>query len=291
MAAGAREGGASGASTRRAPVVLLHGFAQHADSWDEVAEGLRQRGFKAIAPELAELPGAASGDDLSGVCAAVDSLCRNVARQEGRPPVLAGYSMGGRIALETVLRSIDGASSPDEPCPSRSVAGAFGLPCCALVLESAGVGPETEGDRLRFAERNAGWARRIREQGVEAFMDWWEELPLFASQRDLPADDRERLRAGRIDNDPGILSMQLAAWGAQHQTLRPKAWGLLRGLMEEGFPLAYFAGALDGKYSLVAEAVAELPGATAVIFPNVGHNVHLEDPSAFVERLCGILPA
>lgn len=292
MAAGARE---DGGPARRVPVVLLHGFAQHADSWGEVARRLRERGHEVAAPELAGLPGAASGAGMAGVCAAVDSLCREVAHRAGRLPALAGYSMGGRIALETVQRSFGGGSPAGRPCADRPGAGqnadAARPPCCALVLESAGMGPETEGDRIRFAERNAEWARRVRKEGVEAFMDWWETLPLFASQRGLPSGVRARVRAGRMSNDPEGLAFQLEAWGAQHQALRPRAWGLLRDLAAGGFPVAYFAGELDGKYARVAQSAAGLPGVRAVVFPGVGHNVHVEDPDAFVGELCRVLPA
>ena len=36
-----------------------------------------------------------------------------------------------------------------------------------------------------------------REGGVAAFMDWWETLPLFATQQELPPATRAAIRIGR----------------------------------------------------------------------------------------------
>ena len=145
--------------------------------------------------------------------------------------MLVGYSMGGRIALETVVRA----------CAARRA-----LPLAGLALESAGLGPAAAAEREALRLRNEGWARRVRAEGVEAFMDWWEALPLFASQRGLPDDVRARLRAQRLRNSADALSLELAGWGQQFQEVRAAA-----------------------------------PAAEVRVFPGTGHNIHLEDPEAF----------
>ncbi|MDE8703767.1 alpha/beta hydrolase, partial [Adlercreutzia equolifaciens] len=94
---------------------------------------------------------------LAAACDRVAQVVRQVAGVEGAPGVV-GYSMGGRLAAEALVRHPD-------------------LPLAALVLESAGVGPADEDVRAAMAQRNEGWAARMRAEGVEAFMDWSERLP------------------------------------------------------------------------------------------------------------------
>lgn len=269
----------------RPSIVCLHGFGQRGDSWDAVAALLAQRGWSVVAPDLPQLMRGAddpfemmcdAGDLLGMVCDGVASLVCEVLRQTKARPILVGYSMGGRIALETVLRR----RSPDvvDACDP--------LPIAALVLESAGLGPSDEDEREKLRYRNLEWAARVRDEGVVAFMDWWESLPLFASQRAQPADIRASLRAGRLRNDSATLALELVGWGQHAQTGKVKALDGLSALASQGIPVAYFAGGLDRKYCAVAnEFRAAVPAAKVRIFSGVGHNVHLEAPGEFARAL------
>lgn len=165
--------------------VLLHGFAQTPASWDAVVQRLQAAGHRTYVLDLYESKGdlkllgtegaledaeqgkGVEGDagaegalasacdplaSLGAVCDRVAAIVRLVAQADGAP-VLVGYSMGGRIAAETVVRHPD-------------------LPLAGLVLESAGLGPADDAARVALAERNGAWAQRLREEGVAAFMDW-----------------------------------------------------------------------------------------------------------------------
>ena len=287
--------------------VLLHGFAQTPASWDEVVRRLQAAGHRTYVPDLYEDKGdlklssgegaLADGKDdadaaatvsamgaadatgtarsacdplasLGAVCDRVAAIVRLIAQVDGAP-VLGGYSMGGRIAAETEVRHPD-------------------LPLAGLVLESAGLGPSDEAARATLAERNAAWARRLREEGVAAFMDWWETLPLFATQRDLPSEVCAAIRAERTSRDAEPLARSLEAWGAHHQADEAATLSALAELANRDVPVLYLAGALDEKYAAVAACVraAGLPG---MLVPDAGHNVHLEALSTFVEIVEGVL--
>lgn len=112
-ASSAREGGALSA-----PIVLVHGFAQQASTWDKVALSLSRAGVECFAFELAgHGAGACSagGDpaersdffDLRFQARALLAFCRIVARDAGVAPVLVGYSMGGRVALQAACLAAD----------------------------------------------------------------------------------------------------------------------------------------------------------------------------------------
>lgn len=114
--ASASDARAHGAST--VPIVLVHGFAQQASTWDDAARLLANAGVECFGFELAgHGAGACSagGDpaerpdffDLCFQARALLAFCRVVARDAGVAPVLVGYSMGGRVALQAACLAAD----------------------------------------------------------------------------------------------------------------------------------------------------------------------------------------
>ena len=318
----AREGG-----TLSAPIVLVHGFAQQASTWDDAVRLLAGAGAECFGFELAgHGAGACSagGDpaerpdffDLCFQARALLAFCRVVARDAGVAPVLVGYSMGGRVALQaaclaaddlrdggdldrTALRSsaafaprgrtdrldVTGGGQRDTAATSADDAARMSAaaPFSALVLESAGLGPADAASRGALRERNFAWAARVRSEGVLSFMSWWEALPLFESQRNLPVDQRERLRAGRLANDMESLALSFEQAGAHQMPLRCESIRALCELSRRGVPVSYLAGRLDAKYcKVLADLRADSHDAVSCrAVPCAGHNIHLEQPEAF----------
>lgn len=354
-ASSAREGGALSA-----PIVLVHGFAQQASTWDDAVRLLAGAGAECFGFELAgHGAGACSagGDpaerpdffDLCFQARALLAFCRVVARDAGVAPVLVGYSMGGRVALQaaclaaddlrdggdldrTALRSSaafaprgrdrrldavagdlwDGdqfgrislrSSAAFAPCDRArrlDVAGACrrdvtanaarmsaAVPFSALVLESAGLGPADAASREALRERNFAWAARVRGEGVSAFMDWWAGLPLFESQQYLPAEQRKRLRAGRLANDAESLALSFEQAGAHQMPLQCESIRALCELSRRGVPVSYLAGRLDAKYcKVLVDLRADSHDAVSCrAVPRAGHNIHLEQPEVFASIL------
>lgn len=321
-ASDAREGGASAV-----PIVLVHGFAQQASTWDDTARLLADAGARCFGFELAgHGAGACSagGDpterpdffDLCFQARALLAFCGAVARDAGVAPVLVGYSMGGRVALQAACLAADDlrgggeldrtalrSSAAFAPCGRTGrldVAGAdlrdtattlagdavrmsAAAPFSALVLESAGTGPADDAAREALRERNFAWAARVRNEGASAFMDWWAGLPLFESQRILPDEQRERLRAGRLANDAESLALSFERAGAHAMPSQGESIRALCELAARGIPVSYLAGELDAKYCKVASTLrTESQGAISCrIVPAAGHNIHLEQPRAF----------
>ena len=241
--------------------VLLHGFAQTPATWKPVADKLRASGYSVEAADLyAMLP----------ECGTLDGLCDRVARLvascgRSAPVVLVGYSMGGRMAAQALVRHPD-------------------LPVAAAVLESAGLGPQDDAERAALAARSAQWAARLRSEGVGPFMDWWETLPLFASQQALPASVRQAVRRERVDFDAEALARSLEGWGQQHQSLQAETLAALERAQDAGVLLAYVTGSLDKKYCALADCVRDA-GLPTIAIPDAGHNVHLEKPDRFADLL------
>lgn len=324
-ASDAREGG-----TLSAPIVLVHGFAQQASTWDDAVRllagaGAECFGFelaghgKSARPTVGDVPGR-EAFDLDFQAQALLAFCEVVAHVAGRLPVLVGYSMGGRVALQAAclvaddlrdggelnrisLRSsaafapcdrtdrldVTGVGQRDTAATSADDAARMSAaaPFSALVLESAGLGPADAASRGALRERNFAWAARVRGEGVSAFMDWWAGLPLFESQRNLDDDQRERLRTGRLANDTESLALSFEQAGAHQMPLRCESIRALCELSRRGVPVSYLAGRLDAKYcKVLADLRADSHDAVSCwAVPCAGHNIHLEQPEVFASIL------
>lgn len=276
-----------------APVVLLHGFAQSAASWDGIAELLgRTRSVVALdlvghggsdRPEGADAYAlGAQGEMLLAYLASPVGVAALAApgrsnggsasaAQGSRKPLVVGYSMGGRVAL---------AAASSQPETFARIAG-------GLVLESAGLGPVDEREREDAAERDARNAAALRRDGLSAFMDAWERLDLFATQRDLPASARERMRASRLANDAEALARTFEHAGQHAMPARVDVLAALASLRVSGAPVRYIAGARDVKYRTLAESLEDEGLCEVRIVAGAGHNVHLEAPAAYLRALEG----
>lgn len=257
------------------PIVLLHGFMQTGATWEPVAPRLALdhclyaldlvgHGQTTISadPQAYTIP--AQADAIAAFIEGVVLPEAAAATPEGRmAPKRAhvlGYSMGGRIALDVALRHGDVVLS--------------------LILESAGIGAKDEAERAEYAERAAGWAQRLREEGIEAFVDYWQELPLFATQQRLSDEIKASVRAERLANDAEAMALSVENAGQQTMALADETMGAL-GL--SWTPMFYIAGTRDEKYLIIAERfVKEGLDAKPVMG---GHNLHLEVPEMFVEAL------
>ncbi|MEA5020151.1 MAG: 2-succinyl-6-hydroxy-2,4-cyclohexadiene-1-carboxylate synthase [Gordonibacter sp.] len=247
----------------RAPLVLLHGFAQSASSWDEVAP-LLARTRPVVALELVGHGGSDRPRDdrfyrIDEAAIATCAFLEHVARQAGVSAVpVVGYSMGGRIALAAAQHR--------------------GQLFAALILESAGLGPTDSEERAQAAVRDADCAARLRSEGLKVFMDRWENLPLFATQRTLPVAVQERIRRGRLSNDAEALARVFEGAGQHTMPLREEA---LARLSRFAFPTLYLVGSSDQKYRNLAQDLKKRGACSVCIVENAGHNVHLEVPEKY----------
>ncbi|NHM13913.1 alpha/beta fold hydrolase [Xiamenia xianingshaonis] len=260
------------------PVVLVHGFAQSAASWEAVARRLAEdRAVYALdllgcgGSDCPEDPEAYSLTAQGQALAAFVRLVCGQAEGAGAAmfhvkPWVVGYSMGGRVVL---------AAAATDKAFSQLVGG--------IVLESAGLGPATKSDRAAAASADARHAAMLRTAGVEAFFAYWEDLPLFATQRDLPDDVRRSVAAERLAHDAEALARAFDCAGQHCMPARDRTLETLQRLVAAKIPVCYLAGQLDRKYAAVAaDLKAALPAVAVRIIPDAGHNTHLENPEGFL---------
>lgn len=244
---------------RSAPAILLHGFTGSARAWD--APLLGRLGAAGLGVRALDLPG--HGVDAGRDEPADFELDATLDRIAARTPpgaLMIGYSMGGRIALHFA-------------CSRPSCLG-------GLVLESSSPGLETEAERARRRTDDDALAECIVERGMAWFVDRWEELPLFATQRRLSPDVRSAVRRGRLANDPHALAAALRGLGTGRL---PSLWEALPNL---AVPTLVMAGALDRRFVEIGRRMVErLPHGRLEVISGAGHRVHLERPDAWVDRV------
>jgi 2-succinyl-6-hydroxy-2,4-cyclohexadiene-1-carboxylate synthase len=243
------------------PVLMLHGFTGSIGAWQGIPERLGER-FQVIAIDLIGHGKTTAPDDPERyrIERAVEDLIALLDRFGVEKTAVLGYSMGGRVALQLASAA-----------PERVT---------ALLLESAAPGIDDPAEREARVESDERLARMIEGQGLETFIDFWESIPLFASQRDLPDETRKRQRELRLSQDPVGLANSLRGMGAGK--MEPVA----DRLNEFTMPVLYLAGEHDEKYQEVGQRmVTGMPNAEYVEVPGAGHTVHLEQPEEYVESV------
>lgn len=234
-------------------LVLLHGFTHTGASWDRVRAQLGER-YRALAP------------DLRGHGAATDARPVQLAAVLGdlehtAPPVftLAGYSMGGRLALHAALA-----------WPRRVT---------RLVLIGASPGLASASERAQRRQADDALADRLKTLTIEAFAHEWERTPVLAG---LPAAVAAEVHADRLRSAPAGLARALRGLGTG---ALPSLWERLGELT---MPVTLIVGERDTKFRALAERMAPaIPDAEVAVVPGAGHAVHLEDPGAVARALAG----
>jgi 2-succinyl-6-hydroxy-2,4-cyclohexadiene-1-carboxylate synthase len=229
------------------PLLLLHGFTQTGRGWDEVARHLVGERYRPLAPDLRGHGAAGSRRPIS-----MDACVRDIAGLAAGRFALAGYSMGGRIALHVALAHPERVSR--------------------LVLISTTAGIEEESLRTARRARDEELAAWIEAHTIAEFADRWGAQPLFAGQSPEVAT---AARADRLCNDPAHLAASLRAIGTGAMT---PVWDRLGELT---MPVVVLAGERDAKFAALAQRLAGgLPEATLTIVPGAGHALALEAPRA-----------
>lgn len=254
---------------RHRPLVLLHGFTGAPASYDGVRARLRTYPRElTLAPLLSGhgpswTPPSVERNAKPTFASEVDALAtelRTLGVGSDNPCTLVGYSLGARLALALLV--------------TRSGWFKDGV----LI----GVNPGLADERAREARHLEDEARaaELEAHGLEAFLYAWQALPLFESQRHLPAAELEaQHRLRRMHTAAGL------AYSLRHTGLGTMPDYTPR-LSEIGARLHLVVGERDPKFRAIAEHMqTAVPQATLAVIPAVGHNVPLEAPAALAALL------
>ncbi len=238
-------------------LVMLHGFTGSTSSWAKFMETWRDQ-FTTVAIDAmghgqSSTPRDPNRYTMPNVVADTLEVLNTLNITQC---FLAGYSMGGRMALHIALNA-----------PQRIK---------GLILESATPGIRTEAEKTARLASDEKWAALLEKEGIAAFVNHWEQLPLFSTQRHLSTEVLQAQRERRLANSPKGLAASLRGAGTAAQD---NQWDRLPSL---AMPTLLMAGELDTKFTTIAREMYPLiPNARLEIIPNVGHAVHLEAPDTY----------
>ena len=225
-------------------LVLLHGFTHTGASWSRVVAALGES-YRPLAPDIR---GHGSASDREPVD--LEHVTEDVAALAPPGFVLAGYSMGGRIALHTAL--------------------ALGDRVKRLVLISASPGLADAAERAARRAADERLAAQAETATIEEFARRWAETPVLAG---LPPAVAAEVHADRLRSTPAGIARALRGLGTG---ALPSLWDRLGEL---AMPVTLIAGERDRKFCQIAERMSErLPAAGVQIVAGAGHAVHLERP-------------
>lgn len=174
------------------------------------------------------------------------------------PPFIYGYSMGGRLALKTVV------SDPD------SIQG--------IILESTNPGIT---DKQNRTERKAIDVKRAQEirSNYSGFLENWEKLELFESPLKKDPEISEAYKDMHLQQDPEAIAASLVGFGT----------GFMEPVTDDKLhfesPVLLLAGSKDHKYIAINKRVETFFSCASNHIIKAGHRVHLDNPPALTKLM------
>ncbi len=270
-------------STRKMTLVMLHGFMGCGGDWEPIARALGPS-YGCLYPDL---PGhGALQNDPETAHASMEKTANRVLGELEKQGVgvcaLAGYSMGGRVALYLAVRHPDRFAGLVLESASPGIADASAR--CERIRQDT----ELARKLAQFTGAAAGSSERTMDHGgtpspqemdFHLFLEQWYGQPLFCTLADRPELLRQLIERRRR-NTPQLLAASLLGLGTGTQ---PSLWECLPSLQ---MPVLLVTGAQDTKFTAIAEAMmACLPRARHEVFQGCSHCPHEEAPARFVEVL------
>ncbi|MCP4847971.1 MAG: alpha/beta fold hydrolase [Verrucomicrobiaceae bacterium] len=222
---------------------LLHGAAGSRDDWGELIP-------------LLGITEASSIDLYSNEESSLDEFAASLNEMSSEGDVLIGYSMGGRLALHTLL----------------------GRDCkwSRVVIISAHPGLNDPADRIRRVRADQRWAQLMVDDWAE-FVDQWMEQPVFGG-RENPWSRALPIAPARK------IQRCFTCWSLGNQR------DLLGQLAKVEIPVLWISGEEDRKYSDIAKAaVSRIAAAQLAIIPGAGHRCPWDKPELTADVIRGFL--
>ncbi len=230
----------------RATVYCLHGFLGRPADWDFL-DGATPHALKKV--------DVFSGWSHGSMADWARDFNLRVSAGRETPRLILGYSMGGRLALHSLVEN-----------PTL---------WDAAVIVSANPGlVTTEAERSARLAQDEAWARRFESEAWEKVVSDWNQLPVFAGSAPIEARceaefDRQRLAHALRDGSPAVTP------------------NLSDKITQLKIPMAWVAGALDPRYAAIATQMGA--GFEVKVIAGAGHRVPWDQPAAFMEYFCGFL--
>lgn len=191
----------------------------------------------------------------SGIVAFAQSLNRWAETFEC--PILMGYSLGGRLALNALLQNTKLWK--------------------AAIIVSAHPGFADPASRQNRNKHDQRWADRFLNEKWDSLMNAWESQPVFANGKFSFIREEKNY-------DRTFLSDTLRYWSLGSQA------DLTHALTQLQIPILWVAGQNDSNYCEIAKKITlSHPLSSVHIVPNAGHRVPWEQTTLFNSLLSNFI--
>ncbi|MEK4486817.1 2-succinyl-6-hydroxy-2,4-cyclohexadiene-1-carboxylate synthase [Psychrobacillus sp. FSL H8-0484] len=236
-------------------VIFLHGFTGSSDTWKEVITYLPST-VEVLTVDLVGHGQSSKPEQIKPYTTEeqIEALHELLLQLKWSNFTLIGYSMGGRLALAYASK----------------------YPVAKLILESSSPGLASEDERVKRKRADELLAERITNDGIVSFVDFWEGIPLFHSQKSLSLEKQQKIRAERLAGSEVGFSNSLRGFSTGVQ---PSYWDKLVNIKN---PTILITGELDQKfYDIAKEMQKLLPNCHHKQVNDVGHAIHVENAELF----------
>lgn len=191
-----------------------------------------------------EILGLGGNDYLQG-------LVRLISSHQDHERIAVGYSLGGRILLQLLLRQSNLFNK--------------------VIFVSTHPGLSSDADKHERLQSDFRWTEKIDELGLPGFMQQWNAQPVLANSR---------MRSGdifKVASAPHIKSVLTHFSLGYQPDMRP----LIHSLQ---VPQLWIAGKADMKFVNLHQGLLA-PNITQQVIANAGHRVHQDQPEAFCDSV------
>tara|TARA_B100001250_G_scaffold22995_1_gene19331 strand:+ start:994 stop:1797 length:804 start_codon:yes stop_codon:yes gene_type:complete len=233
-------------------VLMLHGFTGSHKAMEELSTLIP---YDCVAPDLIGHGRSPCPVELSPY--RIEEMVKQLDNVMGvhlRKPIdLLGYSMGARLALTYAMDRQEVINS--------------------LILIGGTAGIVSDEDRQLRSTQDSRIAADIEEFGLERFVHYWENRPIFTSQKSLSLKKQEKMRRIRLGHQTHGLANHLRMAGTG---VMDSLWHKLENLR---IPVLLIVGERDQKFIEIAESMKEkIPNSEMKIIVDAGHATHYEKP-------------
>jgi pimeloyl-ACP methyl ester carboxylesterase len=227
-------------------IVLLHGLGVSSDSWILQIPAFTEAGFRVIVPDMRGFGKSGYHGGLVSITLLSQDVKQLIYTLEIAPVYLAGISMGGTIALQTLL------DEPDAVC--RAI----------LISTFARLRPESARTWLYLFSRFV----TLSLLGLPAQAHW-------VAHSLFPAEDQEYLRVAFYEQ---LLQANPEAYRKTIQALA--RFDVRKRLSEIQIPILIISGENDSTVPISTQVrlAQGIMNSRQVIIPSAGHGVTVEKP-------------
>lgn len=239
---------------------MLHGFTGSGESFDHINSIISKK-YTVFALDLIGHGHTNSPEnpELYSLGSQIDHLNQIINSLSIVSPVLWGYSMGGRLALNFAIN--------------------FPEKISGLILESTSNGIESDSDRIDRLQKDMDLSNQISKD-YTSFLQKWNRLPLFKSPPMVVLHPKTRFLEIQNQQNPIGLSHSVLQFSPAHAPY------IFKELEKISVPVLLLTGQLDEKYTQLWDLLKyQLKQPKHKIIQNAGHRVHLDNPVDYIKAL------